>query len=349
MTKRSALLAIFILAALAQLHAPSRCGAQEGFATLSGQVYDLTLAPVRAAEVSIDGVGKAFTDLKGYFELERIPFGTHRVTVRAPGFRTDATDVSLARRHEEFTTTLQELPAKGGAGGELSNRPAEEPLPVPCLYGLSGRIMLPDTRVLPRRTQAVGYSVARAGHPLPLIRQRVSHLSLTVGLPERIEVSATAQEVSQSILGAFPYRKTTAFGVKRSCDPFRLGESEIEWAFGGRDFSGRDGEVFVAFDLPVFDGQKLTVVPTWHSDTGNHVVHVAYENVLSARGGRTATLLAEALQSDFDLPGFESGFDYYNAGIRYGFARDRSAHVYWHHDAVNKFRMIGIGAAMAFE
>lgn len=351
MTKRLIAFALILLSALAPpgdvvAHAATDPAADH--ATLTGTVYDEGLEPVRAAEVAIDGAGKAFTDLKGYFELERVPFGTHRVVVRAPGFLPDATDISIVRRHEEFTTTLARRDAPGREAG-LENRPALPPLPHPTLHGLSGRIMLPDTQVLPGRAFAVGYSLGRAGHPIPRLRQRVSHLSLTAGLPEKLEVSVTAQEVSRSLLGEFPFTKATAFGVKRRLTPFRVGDAEVRWAVGGRDFSGRDGEVFVVLDFPFLETHRLAAIPTWHSDTGNHVVHVSYENTLSRRGERSATLLLEALQSDFDLPGFESGFDYYNAAVRYAFARDRAAQIYWHHDAVTKFRMVGVGASMAFE
>ncbi len=383
----------FALCALAALLAPAAASAAppDGFATLTGHVYDMQLQPVRAAEVSVDGAGRAYTDLQGYFEIEGIPCGVRRVRVKADGFLADSTDLSFERRFVEFTTTLKTVADEGlPTAGRMTSRPVVECYAKPTLRGDSGLMELPDARVLPARVQTVAYSVFQIGQPMPRIRQRASHLSLTAGVLERLEVFAMTKDVSREpervtfvgttgvLLSGMPAVDTTSvlipgsvepsesgFGLKWSGRPFRLGEGEIAWALGGRIFSGRDDSAYLVLDVPAFDDDRLLLVPTWNDTLGEVDLHLGWRRTLSARGDRVASLMLEALQSSYAVRALDAAgavretrhdhqYKVFNAGLRFEWGRDRSAHVIWRHNALgyagySHYRGLGVGATMAFE
>lgn len=309
-------------------------------ATLSGTVFNLALEPVRAAEVSVEGAGHAYTDLKGYFELPRVPFGTRRVKVTAPGYLPDATDLSVSRRFVEFQTTLQTAEEKRP---QATMMPVAEPLPMPTLYGLSGRMALPEPGVLPERAQSVDFTVTRTGYPLPGQRQRVINLSYTIGLAERLEATVWAQDTGAVAAGKELERSGTGFGLKYAFKPIVTGGRTIPCAIGGRSCPGGTNEVFLAFDLPIFEGDHLTLVPILRGGSSEVVFGVGWDRPIS-RGKRVSSaVMLEAIQ------GVQHKFDLFNAGLRFTFKRDTSAHVIWRHNSQYHYHGIGLGASIAFD
>lgn len=153
---------------------------------LSGHVYNMELQPVADARVTVEGAGTTITDSSGRYELTRVPRGRVKVSIAARGYRTDVTEISVSRRFEEFVSTLQEdlVP-------EADIRLEKVPAPVRHgnIWGLSGRIELPDVGVYPVNSWNVSYHHFRTRQSGGVGKQTTTTAAMGGSPVENFEVS----------------------------------------------------------------------------------------------------------------------------------------------------------------
>lgn len=306
---------------------------------LTGHVYDMELQPVVDARVSIDGAGSARTDSSGRYELGRVPQGRVTVKIEARGYRTDVTEISISRRFEEFVSTLQrdELP-------EADIRLEKVPPPVRHgnIWGLSGRIELPDVGVFPVNTWNVSYHHFRTRGTAAAGKQTITTAAMGGSPVEDFEMSLFSLE-ARDYTNKTPFMDNVTGGQMKILGRLTdLKGNRWPYAVGGRHNRDDTDEVFIAFEIPVLDRHRITLVPTWDSRAGGILLHLGWEQELLKTDNSLITLLLEAMQT----PRYH--YRKFNAGFRMRYRDLNALDIYMLSDTERNLRSYGVGASMLF-
>lgn len=331
---RGLCLAGLILAFLA-LAAPL----QAEISTLTGRVFDAELRPVANACVQVEGGSRCFTDAAGNYELTRVPRGRVTILVSAPGYRTDATEISLHRRFEEFVTTLYPLTP---AETTPEPRAVAERVRHGNISGMSGRIELPDVGVYPDGSWNVSYHHFRLRQTGAAAKQTLTWTAIGGSPTEDFELSFFGRD-GGSDNGRTPFLDNITGGQLKV-----LGKltdlRQRRWPFAAGIRHGRDNtdEVFLAFDLPLRDRHRLTLVPTWDSRAGGVLLHLGFEQELLRTPTAVTSLLLEAMQT----PNYQ--YRKFNAGLRLRYRELNALDLYLLSDTERDLRSLGVGASLLF-
>ena len=327
----------------------------EDFALLSGRVMNMELEPVVKARVKVTGRrGHAYTDKNGYFELANIPFGPSEIVVTAPGYNVDKTTVSIYQPFVEFTTTLHRVEIKPEV--EMKRSHVDEPI-FGNIYGVCGRIELPNLSVYPKGSYNVNFNLFRSKNTNDRYsNQSLSYLALGGQLTDKLELSLFSREdFKRSESEADFFKKIgeevplfeDLSGVQlKHVGKFKFGGKETDIALGGvflaRNYLDISSEIYLAINIPFLEGETLTLVPIYNSGCNKVTYNFSFEKDLSLDERFRTSFIFEAIQNG------DRKYRRFNTGFRFIKGRN-SLNLYYMSDTDYNLRTYGIGTSVFFK
>ncbi len=310
-------------------------------AILTGRVMNMEMNVVEKAKITVKDVGYTYSDQRGYFEIRNIPFGASNIVITADGYETDITDVSIYQRNVEFVTTLHLTPVK------------EEPVKIvnetefPShgnIYGLSGGIELPDLNIFPEKTYNLTYNVFRSKNTESADDQTLAFASFGGNITKNLEGSVFTREMVSKTGATAPWFSNIAgFQIKYRGE-YKISDTHKQkFIIGGRNYNSKTDEIFIAFDIPFLNDQKLTLVPIFNTGLKKTTFNIGYEKKMYSDDKYYSSFIVEALQSE------NQQFKKFNTGFRFKFMDHNSLNLFYMSDTDKNLRSIGVGASMLFK